>query len=114
MTAQDLRFLGFAGWVDLARYIKRNDLEKFEAIRLPKHALTIDPAAMPVPPLSLSDEDCWVLSIEEIKSNAFDEIFSALPLAVSIGVVVDAIEEKTPGSEAHVISFLKKLPTRDL
>lgn len=114
MTVQDLKFLGFVGWVDLAKYVKRNELEKFEAIRLPKHALAVDPAALPKFTLTPTDEDCWILSIEEIKANAFDELFAALPMGVSIRVVIESILERETKNDGHVISFIKKIPTRDL
>lgn len=110
MTVQDLQFMGFGGWVDLARYVKRNDLESWEVIRMPKNRLAVNSVDF----RTLSDDQCWILTIDEIKARAFDELFAALPQQVSIRIVIEAIEENRPEDAEHVRSFLSKLPTRDL
>jgi hypothetical protein len=110
MTVQDLQFMGFGGWVDLARYLKRNDLEKFEVIRMPKNRMSINAAEL----MSLTDDQCWVFTPEEIKARAFDELFSALPLTASVQLIQEAIRSERAESINYIMSFISKIPTRDL
>lgn len=111
MTTQDLKFSGFPSWMDLIKFIKRNELEQWEAVRIPKKVL--DQLIEPINIEKMEDDEFWILKIDEIKARAFDEIFAALPMADSVRVIKEELIEQRPEIN-HIMSFLSKLPTRDL
>ena len=67
-------------------------------------------------PLHLGpDDQVWTVSINDVKANAFDEVFKRLPTDQSVLVIQELVGEISNRAEVtgeHIHTFLNNLPTR--
>jgi hypothetical protein len=110
------KYLGLPGWVALFLWLREKELTGAETVRI---AYTAHGSVMVCPikvPLHLGpDDQIWTVPVNEVKANAFDEIFKKLPTAESVNIMQELVAEIAQRAEVtgeHVHTFLNNLPTR--
>jgi hypothetical protein len=110
------KYLGLPGWVALFLWLREKELTGAETVRI---AYTAHGSVMVCPikvPLHLGADDfVWTVHINQIKANAFDEIFTRLPTAEAVLLIQELVAEIAQRAEVtgeHIHTFLNNLPTR--
>jgi hypothetical protein len=110
------KYLGLPSWVALFLWLREKELTGAETVRI---AYTAHGSVMVCPikvPLHLGADDVvWTVHINQIKANAFDEVFTRLPTAEAVLLIQDIVGEIAQRAEVtgeHIHTFLNNLPTR--
>jgi hypothetical protein len=110
------KYLGLPGWVALFLWLRERELTGAETVRI---AYTAHGSVMVCPikvPLHLGADDLvWTVHVNQIKANAFDEIFTRLPTAEAVLLIQEIVAEIAQRAEVtgeHIHTFLNNLPTR--
>jgi hypothetical protein len=110
------KYLNLGGWVELFIWLQGKELTNSETIRImytQVGCVVVCPIKMP---LHLGPDDLvWTVHIQQVKANAFDEIFNRLPSAESIHLIQELVSEIAQRAEVtgeHIHTFINNLPTR--
>lgn len=98
MTEYNIQDLGYTSWVELYADLVVGDMHNRDAVGLVWEG---------------GDRAELAITLDEIRSMAFLEIYPALPLRVSLEVVRDIVQDEPNIKQRQVLlEFLNKIPTR--
>lgn len=110
------KYLGLPGWVALFLWLREKELTGAEIVRI---AYTAHGSVMVCPikvPLHLGADDLmWTVPLQQVKAQAFDEVFNRLPTAEAVQLIQELVGEIAQRAEVtgeHIHTFLNNLPTR--
>lgn len=110
------KYLGLPGWLALFIWLQDKDPTKGETVRIVcGHAGSLVVCPIKVPVHLGPDDLVWTVHMQQVKANAFDEIFTRLPTAQSVQLIQELVGEIAQRAEVtgeHVHTFLNNLPTR--
>lgn len=110
------KYLGLSGWVALFLWLREREQTRAEIVRI-VYTSHGTPVVCPIKvPLHINSDDLiWTVSIQQVKANAFDEVFTRLPTAEAVQLIQELVGEIAQRAEVtgeHVLTFLNNLPTR--